>query len=205
MEAAQVAAGLQEAQVWAIGAAVAAIIVSAVVSFIAAVRARRTSMAYARSHWSELRTILEQYRVEHAQQHNDLETKLQAALVSHGKELASTQQKLEDSILRLNQLDHGLRLTRTRAALQQAVVRGIRARTHLAEQNTGLAERDLTEADTALQRALTIAPNGLKPRIEEARSGLNELKEGVGARTFPVTSVEILADRIDAVIAAETE
>jgi hypothetical protein len=50
---------------------------------------------------------------------------------------------------------------------------------------------------------MALAPDGLKPRIEEARRGLGELKEGVESRTFPVAAVERLADRIHALITAE--
>ncbi|MHB1416295.1 MAG: hypothetical protein ACYC1C_13685, partial [Chloroflexota bacterium] len=61
-------------------------------------------------------------------------------------------------------------------------------------------ERDLTETDAALQRALALAPQALRPRIEEVRRSLNELKSGVEARTFPVASVEILTDHIDSLV-----
>jgi hypothetical protein len=50
---------------------------------------------------------------------------------------------------------------------------------------------------------MALAPNGIRPRIEEVRRSLGELKEGVEARTYPVAAVEMIADRVQSLIAAE--
>ncbi|MDO8473474.1 MAG: hypothetical protein Q7T05_06615, partial [Dehalococcoidia bacterium] len=153
---------------------------------------------------NSLLTRIEVLGEQHLQKYNQLEDRLETRFGSQIKEVGQAQLKLQEIEERSNRQQLEIRNLRMRAALQQAVSRGLKARIHLAEQSSGLAERDLTEAGSALQSAFGIAPKELKPRIEETIRSLNELKQSVEARTFPVASVEMMTDRIDALIVVET-
>lgn len=142
---------------------------------------------------AELREQILHRLDEQAQQ---VQQQVRQALDALGAQVAQTQQALRETGARVDTLERDLRLTRTEAALAQAVILGWKARTHLSEQDTGLAQHALTELDAELQRALEFTPESLRPRIDEARRSVGELKEGVDARTFPVAAVEMLTDRI---------
>jgi hypothetical protein len=133
--------------------------------------------------------------------------RLQEVIDALGRQLGQAEQGLQEVTARLQGLEHlkdDLQLARLQTTLTQAVATGFKARTHLNEQNSGLAEHDLTELDEDLQRALVLAPDGLKPRIEEVRRGVHELKESIEARTFPVAAVEMLTDRIRSIVTLDT-
>jgi chromosome segregation ATPase len=119
------------------------------------------------------------------------------AFHAFGQQMRDSQQGLRDLAARVEAAELQLRQLRTQAALAQAVSLAFKARTHLSEQSAGLAQHDLAALDTSLQRAAEAATNGLRPRIEEARRSLGDLKEGIEGKTFPVAAVELLADRID--------
>src|SRR5919197_3454939 len=180
----QSVANVSEAQVWAVGAALVALLIALAVIRLAAGRARRASEA----RLNELRLQLEQ-------QAEELRTQQQGLVDEHA-------QKLEAISRRVESLDRQFGLTRTQGVLLQAAARTGKARGHLAEQDTGLAKRDLAEAEDALQRASALAPEALRPEIDEISRGLKELAQSVEARTFPVVAVETLTDRIYNLVAA---
>ncbi|HEV2125184.1 MAG TPA: hypothetical protein VGW38_20735 [Chloroflexota bacterium] len=117
-----------------------------------------------------------------------------------GERITALEQALQATGTQLDGLQDQIRGIQLEVSLAHAVASGSKARMHLSEQNSGLAEHDLTELEDDLDRAVMLAPNGLRPRLEEVRRGVRELKEGVEARTFPVAAVEMLTDRIRTLI-----
>ena len=84
--------------------------------------------------------------------------------------------------------------------LLKASAKALKARIHLAEEEAGLAERDLAECDAALEAAMALADEKAKIALQEIRTSIVELKESVEARTFPLATLEIVSDKIDALI-----
>ena len=92
----------------------------------------------------------------------------------------------------------------TQAELQvlllKASAKALKARIHLAEEEAGLAERDLAECDATLEAAIALADEKAKTALQEIRMSIVELKESVEAHTFPLATLEIVSDKIDALI-----
>jgi len=84
--------------------------------------------------------------------------------------------------------------------LLKASAKALKARIHLAEKEAGLAERDLAECDAALEAAAALADGKDKTALQEIRTSIVELKDGVEAHTFPIATLEIVSDKIDALI-----
>ena len=84
--------------------------------------------------------------------------------------------------------------------LLRASSKTLKARIHLAEKEAGLAERDLAEVDATLEAAIALADGKAKTALQEIRTSLVELKESIEARTFPLATLEIVSDKIDALI-----
>ena len=84
--------------------------------------------------------------------------------------------------------------------LLKASAKALKARIHLAEEEAGLAERDLAECDATLEAAIALADEKAKIALQEIRTSIVELKESVEARTFPLATLEIVSDKIDALI-----
>ncbi len=84
--------------------------------------------------------------------------------------------------------------------LLKASAKALKARIHLAEEAAGLAERDLAECDAALEAAMALADEKAKIALQEIRTSIIELKESVEAHTFPLATLEIVSDKIDALI-----
>ena len=84
--------------------------------------------------------------------------------------------------------------------LLKASAKALKARIHLAEEEAGLAERDLAECDAALEAATALADEKAKISLQEIRTSIIELKESVEAHTFPLATLEIVSDKIDALI-----
>jgi chromosome segregation ATPase len=198
---------LQGYQVWAVLASTVSFVLAVAVSLLAARRARAAATAAGSARNEAMETRMTQRiqatdaRVRQALDDAATTTRgqlegIRAQLDATGAQLGQTQQALREVGERVTGLTRDLARARTDAALAEAAVRGLKARGHLVEQNIGLAQRELAAADAALQGALTLAPDGLRPRVEEVRRGMGELEAGVEARTFPVAAVEILIDRI---------
>lgn len=84
--------------------------------------------------------------------------------------------------------------------LLKASAKALKARIHLAEEEAGLAERDLAECDAALEAAMALADAKAKIALQEIRTSIIELKDSVEAHTFPLATLEIVSDKIDALI-----
>jgi chromosome segregation ATPase len=84
--------------------------------------------------------------------------------------------------------------------LLKASAKALRARIHLAEKEVGLAERDLAECDAILEAAIALADEKAVIALQEIRTSIVELKDSVEARTFPIATLEIVSDKIDALI-----
>ena len=84
--------------------------------------------------------------------------------------------------------------------LLKASAKALKARIHLAEEAAGLAERDLAECDATLQAATALADEKARISLQEIRTSIIELKESVEAHTFPLATLEIVSDKIDALI-----
>lgn len=84
--------------------------------------------------------------------------------------------------------------------LLKASAKALKARIHLAEKEAGLAERDLAECDAALEAAMALADEKAKIALQEIRTSIVELKDSVEAHTFPLATLEIVSDKIDALI-----
>ena len=89
---------------------------------------------------------------------------------------------------------------RFQVLLLKASAKALKARIHLAEKEAGLAERDLAECDAALEAAMALADEKAKIALQETRTSIIELKESVEAHTFPLATLEIVSDKIDALI-----
>ena len=84
--------------------------------------------------------------------------------------------------------------------LLKASAKALKARIHLAEEEAGLAERDLAECDAVLEAAMALADEKTKSALQEIRTSIVELKDSVEARTFPLATLEIVSDKIDVLI-----
>lgn len=107
----------------------------------------------------------------------------------------------------LGKLEEKMALQEERAAgfqlqvlLLKASGKALKARIHLAEEEAGLAKRDLRECDVALEAAMAFADEETKASLKELRASITELRESIEAKTFPLTTLEILIDRIDNLI-----
>ncbi|MBC8263723.1 MAG: hypothetical protein H8E47_06335 [Anaerolineales bacterium] len=121
-------------------------------------------------------------------------------------EEADTERDLlrEDISANADRLQEEATYMATKAELQvlllKASAKTLKARIHLAEKEVGLAERDLAECDTTLEAAIALADEKDKIALQEIRMSIAELKESVEARTFPIATLEIVSDKIDALI-----
>ncbi len=84
--------------------------------------------------------------------------------------------------------------------LLRASVRISRARVHLRERQSGLAVRELAEAERSLNAAAKLGSIGQQEQIEEIKTLLADLKNIVETGTFPIQTLEVIGDRIDAMI-----
>jgi chromosome segregation ATPase len=90
--------------------------------------------------------------------------------------------------------------TKFQVLLLKASAKALKGRIHLAEKEAGLAERDLAECDAALEAAMALADEKTKTTLQEIRTSIVELKDSVEAHTFPLATLEIVSDKIDALI-----
>ena len=84
--------------------------------------------------------------------------------------------------------------------LLRASVRISRARVHLREQEGGLAIRELAEVDRSLNAAAELGTAGQQEQIAEIQILLADLKNTVETGTFPIQTLEVVGDRVDAMI-----
>lgn len=84
--------------------------------------------------------------------------------------------------------------------LLRASVRISRARAHLREQQGGLAIRELAEVDRSLNAAAMLGSAGQQEQIAEVKTLLADLKNTVETGTFPIQTLEVIGDRVDAMV-----
>ncbi len=84
--------------------------------------------------------------------------------------------------------------------LLRASVRVSRARAHLREQEGGLAIRELAEVDRSLAAAAELGSAGQQEQIAEIKTLLADLKNTIETGTFPIQTLEVIGDRIDAMV-----
>lgn len=106
----------------------------------------------------------------------------------------------EDISANADRLKEETTKARLQVLLLKASAKALKARIHLAEKEAGLAERDLAECDAALEAAIALADDKARIALQEIRTSITELKDSVEARTFPVATLEIVSDKIDALI-----
>ncbi len=105
--------------------------------------------------------------------------------------LAETSQRMQELAARV----------RLEMLLMRASREALQARMHLAEKSAGLAKRNLRDVEATLSAAIQATDNEeLRATLEKLRQSIRELREGIEAETFPVTTVEVLIDQIDGVI-----
>lgn len=111
---------------------------------------------------------------------------------------------MEDISANVDRLQEEATYVATNAKFQvlllKASAKALKARIHLAEEEAGLAERDLAECDAALEAAMALADEKAKIALQEIRTSIVELKDSVEAHTFPLATLEIVSDKIDALI-----
>jgi GTP cyclohydrolase II len=145
----------------------------------------------------QLEAGLEKASVERAQLGEALETKISSELEDLETKTFKELGELEERIAVQEETTAGFQL---QVLLLKASGKALKARIHLAEEETGLAKRDLRECDSALEAATAFADEETKASLKELRGSMTELREGIEAETFPLTTLEILIDRIEALI-----
>jgi chromosome segregation ATPase len=106
----------------------------------------------------------------------------------------------EDISANADRLQEEITQARFQVLLLKASAKALKARIHLAEEEAGLAERDLAECDAVLEAAMALADEKTKIALQEIRTSIVELKDSVEAHTFPLATLEIVSDKIDALI-----
>ncbi len=101
---------------------------------------------------------------------------------------------------RADALAENVKVLRFQNHLLRASVRINRARLHLRERNSGLAVRELAEIDRSLNAAAELGSIGQQEQIIEIKTLLADLKNVVETGTFPIQTLEVIGDRIDAMI-----
>ena len=134
---------------------------------------------------------------ERAQLKEALEAKISDELEDLETEISSELKDLEDKLALQEERTAGFQL---QVLLLKASGKALKARMHLAEEEAGLAKRDLRECDLALAAAMAFADEETGVSLKELRASMRELREGIEAETFPLTTLEILIDRIEALI-----
>jgi predicted nucleic acid-binding Zn-ribbon protein len=84
--------------------------------------------------------------------------------------------------------------------LLKASGKALKARIHLAERDPGLAKRDLRDCEVAIEAAMLLASDDTRTSLQEMKTGIVELRDSIEAQTFPLTTLEILIERINALI-----
>jgi len=156
----------------------------------------------------QLGADLERASAEKAQFQEDLAEKFSSQLEDLEEKTSGQLEGLEkETSNQLQELRERLSLQETRVdrfqfqvLLLKASGKALKARMHLAEKKVGLATRDLRECDSTLEAAKAFADEETRVSLEELRASIRELKESIEAETFPLTTLEILIDRIDALI-----
>ncbi len=144
-----------------------------------------------------LEAELEGASTERAQIKKDLEAKISSELQELETEMSGELKDLEEKLAVQEKRTDEFQL---QVLLLKASAKALKARVHLAEKDTGLAKRDLRECDAVLQAAMAFADDETQTSLKELRASMVELREGIEAETFPLTTLEILIDKIEDLI-----
>lgn len=134
---------------------------------------------------------------ERAQLKSALEAKMSSELGELETKISGQLGQLEEKIAVQEEKTATFQL---QVLLLKASGKALKARIHLAEKDAGLTKRDLRECDLALQAAMAFANEETGASLKELRASMRELSEGIEAETFPLTTLEILIDKIEALI-----
>jgi septal ring factor EnvC (AmiA/AmiB activator) len=145
----------------------------------------------------QLGAELEGASTERAQLKEALEAKISDQLEDLETEISSDLKDLEEKLALQEEKTTGFQL---QVLLLKASGKALKARIHLAEEEAGLAKRDLRECDATLEAAMAFADDETETSLKELRSSMVELREGIEAETFPLTTLEILIDKIEDLI-----
>jgi septal ring factor EnvC (AmiA/AmiB activator) len=144
-----------------------------------------------------LGTELKGASAERAQLQKALEAKISSELEESEVKISDQLGKLEEKLTLQEERTTGFQL---QVLLLKASGEALKARIHLAEKEAGLTKRDLRECDSALGAAMAFADEETQTSLKELRASMTELREGIEAETFPLTTLEILIDKIEALI-----
>ena len=93
----------------------------------------------------------------------------------------------------------------TQVHLLKASARVARASAYLANESPGLAKRDLATAIEALEQAQLLAPLDQELAIGELIVSLSELRKSIEVKAYPIATLEILTDKLDALIGKSSQ
>jgi septal ring factor EnvC (AmiA/AmiB activator) len=168
------------------------------------ISATRASVGELETQVEELAVKMEQTEAELRQASNErtqlkgtLESKISDELEGLETEIAGELEDLEERLALQEETTAKFQL---QVLLLKASGKALKARIHLAEEEAGLAKRDLRECDATLEAAIALADDDTATSLEELRASMVELREGIEAETFPLTTLEILIDKIEDLI-----
>lgn len=143
----------------------------------------------------ELQTLRQDFQKADQQ----LADEVQQTLDAQGQEL---RREIQASLEELSQeVRTGIARTRLEVLLLRASRQALQARIHLAEKKPGLAKRDLRAVEALLNDAAQATDDAeLQAALGNLRDSIRELREGIEAQTFPITTVEVLIEKIDEVL-----
>ena len=145
----------------------------------------------------QLEAGLEKASAERAQLKEALEARISSELEELETNTSNELAELEEGMAVQEETTAGFQL---QVLLVKASGKAMKAMMHLAGGETGLARRDLRECDSALEAAMAFADEETESSLKELRGSMTELREGIEAETFPLTTLEILIDRIEVLI-----
>lgn len=108
--------------------------------------------------------------------------------------------RVADVETRAKSLEQQVSVLQFQSHLLRASVRVSRARAHLRERQSGLAVRELAEVERSLKAAAKLGTPGQIEQIAEIKTLLSDLKNVIETGTFPIQTLEVIGDRIDAMI-----
>ncbi len=157
-------------------------------------------IATTRARVSTLEAALEEARSEASR----LQSRLSTVSTEGGRVEEDLQGRIDQEVAALEdalagQAEEDVALQR-QVLLLKASGKALRARIHLSERDAGLAKRDLRECEDILTQAMDLAEGEIEVSLEELRTLIAEVRDSIEAQTFPVTTVEVLIERIEALV-----
>ena len=131
---------------------------------------------------------------------NKVESALAVQIDHHQTDTAYLRSEVDDLNKTVVALENERKRLQMQVFMLKASARVARARVYLANETPGLAKRDLATAIEALEQAQTLAPSDQKLAIGEIGASLAELRQSIEAKAYPIATLEILIDKLDALI-----